>query len=431
MFDSAGFGEFLLKSNIIDEGKERFIVLWVRKFFEIRHQFPDSSWDLQLPLYLESLNSSGSYEPWQIRQADQAVRLYFSNYLARDSGSRQKDQQSLSTEFTIGQSPENALNAFRTNLLLRHYSHRTEKTYLSWVKRFIKYCNSAELGYAHNEPFSPDMVKHFLAYLVMQHKVSAATQNQAFNSLLMFFRLVLNSDLTDMRNAVRARTSRKLPVVFSRDEVKMVFQHLQDIPGLMLKLIYGGGLRNNECCSLRIKDIDFDQQLIYVRSGKGGKDRTTILPASLINTLQTHIQNVIAVHENDLNHGLGSVRLPDSLARKYPGASREIAWQYLFPARSNSIDPRSGEVHRFHMSSTILQRAMRAALKKAVIHKHASVHTLRHSFATHLLLSGVDIRQIQEYLGHSKVETTMIYTHVTKDIRNPVTSPLDSIEYSE
>jgi integron integrase len=193
----------------------------------------------------------------------------------------------------------------------------------------------------------------------------------------------------------------------------------------MLKLTYGAGLRVNECCRLRIKDIDFDLQVISIRDGKGGKDRTTVLPVSLVPALQLHIGKVLQLHDQDLAEGHGSVWLPGALARKYPGASKEKAWQYLFPSGSLSIDPESKLIRRHHVIDSTLQKAMKSALAKAGIKKHASVHTLRHSFATHLLLNGIDIRQIQEYLGHSKVETTMIYTHVIKDMRNPVASPLD------
>jgi integrase len=188
-------------------------------------------------------------------------------------------------------------------------------------------------------------------------------------------------------------------------------------------------MRNpGECCRLKIKDIDFDQDLIFVREGKGGKDRTTLLPESLKDELHAHIARVYTLHDKDLSEGFGSVWLPDAIKFKYPGASTQKAWQYLFPSKNRSIDPESDLIRRHHASDKSLQRALRTAIKKVGIHKHASVHTLRHSFATHLLLAGVDIRQIQEYMGHAKVETTMIYTHVIKDMRNPVASPFDTLK---
>ncbi len=270
-----------------------------------------------------------------------------------------------------------------------------------------------------------DLVRDFLAYLVLKRNVSASTQNLAFNSILMFFRLVFNKDLGDLKNTVRARTGKKLPVVLSVEETKKLLDSVEGTTGLMLKIIYGGGLRVNECCRLRIKDIDFDQSLIIVRDGKGGKDRTTLLPASLADELRSHIAKVLTLHEKDLAEGFGAVWLPNALDRKYPKAPTEKAWQYLFPSASRSIDPRSNKIRRHHVSDSTLQKAVKVSLKKVGIHKNASVHSLRHSFATHLLLNGVDLRQIQELLGHSKVETTMIYTHVVKDMRNPVASPFD------
>lgn len=196
----------------------------------------------------------------------------------------------------------------------------------------------------------------------------------------------------------------------------------------MLKIIYGGGLRITECCRLRLKDIDFDQQLVHIRGGKGNKDRTTLLPSLVLDELKYHISRVTDLHDADLAQGNGSVWMPEALARKYPSASTEKAWQYLFPSSSLSVDPADGIVRRHHISTSYVQRFLKQGMQKSKIHKHASVHTLRHSFATHLLINGVDLRQIQEYLGHSRVETTMIYTHVIKDIRNPTTSPLDLLQ---
>lgn len=230
-----------------------------------------------------------------------------------------------------------------------------------------------------------------------------------------------------MKNTVRAKPRQTLPVVFSVGEVREILKLVSGTAGLILRLIYGGGLRVSEGARLRIKDIDFDQQLIHVRDCKGGKDRTTLLASSLVDELLSHIARVCALHDEDLAAGYGAVWLPDALVVKYPGAAREKAWQYLFPSATLAVDPLSSIVRRHHVSDSSLQRALKTAIRKAGVHKHASVHTLRHSFATHLLLGGVDIRQIQEYLGHARVETTMIYTHVVKDFRNPVASPLDAL----
>jgi len=423
VFHAAEFGRFLLESRMVASGKERYLVHWVRKFSEYRKQLPPANlnWSEQLPLFLRELNASGSHQDWQVRQADQAVRLYFVNFLAVFPEMKNPESEDPPLIVPCGQ--DAALQRFREDLRLRSYSRRTEKTYLSWTRQYLRYCAERQPGEV--TAISSELVRDFLAYLAMQRKVSASTQNQAFSSLLTFFRLVFNTELDDLKHAVRARTGKRLPVVFSVEEIREIFRHTEGTPGLILKMIYGGGLRVNEGCRLRIKDIDFDQQLINVRDGKGCKDRTTLLPASLTAELKAHIARVIDLHVQDLADGFGSVWLPDALARKYPGAPKEKAWQYVFPAATRSIDPESGTIRRHHVSDSVIQRAMKLAIDRAGIQKHASVHTLRHSFATHLLLNGIDIRQIQDLLGHAKVETTMIYTHVIKDMRNPVASPLD------
>lgn len=423
-FSSADFGKFLLDANFVPTGKEKFLVHWVRRFFASHAQFPNMTWTDQLSLFLRELQQSGSCQDWQIRQADQAVRLYFNNFLKNPCESAADASALTRTPLEI----KPALDRFREALRLRHYARRTEITYTEWVKRYFYYCNERIKKRPEYHFFTPESVKDFLAHLAIGRNVSAATQNLAFNSLLMFFRLVFNQELGDMKSAVRAKQSQKLPVVFSLDEMKLLLSHVEGTTGLMIKIIYGGGLRVNECCRLRIKDIDFDQQMIIVRDGKGGKDRTTILPAIVVADLKMHIVEVLSLHDADLAAGYGSVWLPNALDRKYPEAGKEKAWQYIFPSTTLSLDPESGIIRRHHLSDSAIQRALKVAVKKASIHKHASVHTLRHSFATHLLLNGVDIRQIQEYLGHAKVETTMIYTHVIKDLRNPTTSPLDLLQ---
>ncbi len=420
-FRSADFGKFLLESRLVPAGKEKFMLHWARKYFEFRMTHLELKWSDLLPLYLKDLDETGNYEDWQIRQADQAVRLYFSNFLR--SGLPSSSISTSSPKSLLSQ--EDVLRKFQEALRLRNYSYRTEKTYNYWVVQYYRYCTSRDISVTDSSPCSSDHVRDFLADLAIAKKVSASTQNQAFNSLLMFFRLVFDQDLGDLKHAVRARTGKKLPVVLSVEETRKLLGSIGGTTGIMLKLIYGGGLRVNECCGLRIKDIDFDQMLLTIRDGKGGKDRTTLLPASLSDELKTHISRVCALHDRDLADGFGEVWLPHALDRKYPDAPKQKAWQYVFPSANRSVDPKSGKVRRHHVSSTTLQKAVKAALKRAGIDKHASVHTLRHSFATHLLLKGVDLRQIQELLGHAKVETTMIYTHVVKDMRNPVASPFD------
>jgi len=424
-FRSAEFAQFLLKSRMIQAGKEKYMVVWVRRFFEFSSLLTGQlDWPDQLALFMRDLQASGTLQDWQLRQADQSVRLYFVNFLKKGSCAKN------ALKFTPTITPASvdtaaARKMFREALRLRNYALRTEKTYLGWVDAYCRFC--AEKSGSTDVNPTADRIRDYLAYLAIHRNVSASTQNQAFNSLLTFFRIVFNVDIGEMKHAVRARQRKTLPVVFSVDEVRAIFGVVHGTIGLMLRMIYGGGLRVNEGCRLRIKDIDFDQRLIHVRDGKGGKDRTTLLADALVEPLRAHISKVLSLHDDDLAAGHGAVWLPDALAMKYPAAAREKAWQYLFPSAVLAVDPKSGIVRRHHISDSALQKSLKTAVRKAGIHKHASVHTLRHSFATHLLLSGVDIRQIQEYLGHARVETTMIYTHVVKDLRNPVASPLDML----
>lgn len=424
VFDDVGFAEFLLSSAIVKTGAEKYYVYWVRKFYNNRHKWDGNPWHEQLLLYLEYLEHQTSIADWQVRQAEQSVRLYFAGFL--------KSKNVIEKPNTIlDESPGTVtrvqiLEEFNKVLRLKHYSRRTIKTYLYWVEDFLAFSfgDNKNLGQKVMEDID-DKVRNYLAYLAIKRNVSASTQNLAFNALLMFFRRVMHHELAEMRHQVRAKGRTKLPVVLSKTEIKDFLEQCSGRMGLVMSVIYGGGLRLQECLRLRVKDIDFDQKLIFVRDGKGGNDRSTILPASICEILRKQIDYVINIHRKDLGDGFGSVWLPGSLAKKYTNASQEIAWQWLFPADRVSIDPNSGMTRRHHIQARAVQRAFKVGLKKAGINKHASVHTLRHSFATHLLLAGVDIRQIQEYLGHSRVETTMIYTHVIKDMRDPAESPLD------
>jgi integron integrase len=309
---------------------------------------------------------------------------------------------------------------------LKHYSCSTEKTYLQWIKRFLDYARQigrketvAELG--------TDDCKNFLSYLALKEKVSASTQNQAFNAILFLFRHVLCKDMGNMAETVRAKRGQKLPVVFSANEVKRLLACLNGRDLLIAGLLYGSGLRLMELARLRVKDVDMDLNTLTVRSGKGDKDRTTILPAAVKDQLKNHLAEVKKLHENDLANEHGDVHLPEALSRKYPNAGKEWAWQYVFPATILSVDPRSGKVRRHHISDTAIQNIIKKAIGKAGISKFATVHTLRHSFATHLLMNGVNIREVQELLGHKNVETTMIYTHVLRDISHAPKSPLDCL----
>ncbi|THB72725.1 MAG: integron integrase [Desulfobulbaceae bacterium] len=429
VFEGDRFAQYLLFHGLIPSGKEKYFVHWTRMFFQVAQQWPGSKWSQQLGLFVSHLQSQGKYEAWQIRQAEQAVRLYYCNFLGGE-----RDEDVPSTNAIIDLAEDNSFNrkealvALKEALTLRNYARTTVNTYISWCSRFFNYISSTNRSMDRGRlKVDRTGVRNFLAQLAVESQVSGSTQNLAFNALLFFFRQVLNQEIGDLKHTVRAQTTKRLPVVLSVTETSALLSHLDGTAGLMLKLIYGGGLRITECLRLRIKDLDFDQGLIVVRAGKGNKDRTTILPKSLVEELKAHVDRVITQHKKDVADGFGRVFLPESLSKKYPGAAVEVAWQYLFPNKEMSVDRVTGEVRRHHVSSRILQRTFKKALKEAQVHKHASVHTLRHSFATHLLLSGVDIRQIQEYLGHTRVETTMIYTHVIKDLRDPVASPLDQI----
>jgi len=272
-----------------------------------------------------------------------------------------------------------------------------------------------------------DDVREFLSYLAINKRVSASTQNQAFNALLFLFRVILNIELTDLDKTVRAKRGVKLPVVLSIEEVQKLFKHIKNTEALMVQLLYGSGLRLMELARLRVKDIDFGSNLIFVRDGKGDKDRSTILPEAIKLPLQSHLEKAKLLHDEDLKSGHGDVYLPDALDRKYPNAGKEWYWQYVFPSLKLSVDPRSGKIRRHHISEKTIQNIVRNAAKKAGIDKHVTVHTLRHCFATHLLMNGVNIREVQELLGHKNVETTMIYTHVMRDMANAPKSPLDML----
>jgi integron integrase len=311
------------------------------------------------------------------------------------------------------------LDQVRDAIRVKHYSLRTEKTYVDWIKRFVLFHNKR-----HPREMGATEIEQFLTHLALNENVAASTQNQALSAILFLYRDVLHQDLGNI-NAVRAKKPKRLPVVLTRDEVQRILTHLSGEYRLMAQLLYGSGLRLIECIRLRVKDIDFAQGQIIVRDGKGGKDRVTMLPASIVQPLQEHLQRVKRLHDQDLARGCGTVHLPYALERKYPNANREWGWQYVFPSDRLSTDPRSGKTQRHHLDESGLQKAVRQAAQRANIHKPVGCHTFRHSFATHLLQNGYDIRTVQELLGHKDVKTTMIYTHVLHRGGLAVRSPLD------
>ncbi len=314
------------------------------------------------------------------------------------------------------------LDRVREAIRMRHYSRRTEKTYVTWIRRYILFH-----GKRHPAEMGARELEHFLTWLAVEGKVAAATQNQALSALLFLYREVLQQEVPWLDGMLRAKQPQRLPVVLTQEEVRAVLQHLEGAPRLMALLLYGAGLRLLECARLRVKDVDFASNQITVRSGKGAKDRTTMLPAMLKSELVRHLERARRQHLADLQRGAGWVDLPDALARKYPNAGREWAWQWVFPATRIYVDRLTGQRHRHHLHESVLQRAVNKAVRAAGVAKRASCHTLRHSFATHLLEDGYDIRTVQELLGHRDVATTMIYTHVLNRGPNAVRSPADRV----
>jgi integron integrase len=312
------------------------------------------------------------------------------------------------------------LDAVREAVRTRHYSIRTEEAYLRWVREYILFFDKR-----HPQELGAKDVSAFVSHLAVERRVAASTQSQALSALLFLYREVLALPIEWVDDVERAKKPKRLPVVFTRQEARAVLGRLREEAWLMASLLYGSGLRLMECVRLRVKDVDLARLQIVVREGKGNKDRVTMLPTSLVEPLRRQLERAKALHEADLRQGFGHVHLPYALARKYPNAEREWCWQYVFPARQRSLDPRSEREQRHHVSETALQKAVRAAVRGAGITKPGSCHTLRHSFATHLLEAGYDIRTIQELLGHSDVQTTMIYTHVLNRGGKGVKSPLE------
>ena len=314
------------------------------------------------------------------------------------------------------------LERVRESVRTLHYSPRTEKAYIYWIRRFIFHN-----GVRHPDQMGEADVAAFLTHLAVKEHVSASTQNQALNALLFLYRRVLGRELGTFGAVVRAKRPQRLPVVLTRDEVRALFAHLEGPTLLVCRLLYGAGLRLLECLALRVNDLDFQRNEILVRAGKGAKDRRTPLPSSVTSSLQLHLEGVRRIHDDDLQRGLGRTALPRALLLSRPSVDREWAWQYVFPATSHYFDRTTGLRHRHHLHETVVQKAMAQAVQRAGLLKAETPHSLRHSFATHLLEDGYDIRTVQELLGHKDLETTMIYTHVLNAGRTGVRSPADRL----
>lgn len=313
------------------------------------------------------------------------------------------------------------LTALAEQFRLRHYSERTSRAYTGWVLRYIRFH-----GKRHPNELGRDHVVEFLSALAIRSNVSASTQNQALAAISFLYRELLQIPLDDVEQVARAKRPVRLPVVLTRDEVRRVINQLEETPRLVAMLLYGSGLRILECLQLRVKDVDFAAHQILVRGGKGDKDRVTMLPASTEGLLHEHLEVARSIHAKDLRRGGGRVDIPTALARKYPNASTEWRWQYVFPATRTYIDVVTRELRRHHLHVTVIQRAVAEAVRSAGLMKRATCHTFRHSFATHLIEDGYDIRTVQELLGHSDVRTTMVYTHVLNRGGRGVRSPLDA-----
>jgi integron integrase len=387
--------------------------------------------------FLSDLGQQANVEPWQVDQAQEALRVLYQECLplpwarpwpfhahameaARglSLGKSFRDQVSSSE---LDARHQAVLNQLRTEMRARHYSLRTEQAYAHWMRRFVTFHrlkSPRELG--------PEAVKEYLEFLAEERQVAASTQNQALNALVFLYEQVLGEPLGTIGDFTRAKRPRRPPVVLTREEVNRLLDALTSTSRLMAGLLYGSGLRLMECVRLRVKDVDFAQHQIVVRDGKGQKDRVTILPQRFQQPLREHLTRVKEQHDKDLAADFGRVYLWPALERKYPNAAREWIWQYVFPSSRLSVDPRSGKVRRHHIHENALQRAVTQAAFKVGLTKPVSCHVLRHSFATHLLEGGYDIRTVQELLGHADVSTTMIYTHVLNRPGLAVKSPVDA-----
>ena len=413
--DLQPFEDFACTRNLVDPVHLPHYSRWVLRFLRSEFDHDHLAANDLLQCFSDQLDRDDSVQDWQLRQAMKAVELYLNVFLPAVQTS------AGGTPAVRGNSEKDALREMKSLLKLRHYASKTQETYVGWVERYFRYTRIQSIDWN-----SADSVRAYLSYLATQRNVAASTQNQAFNSILFLFRETLKTDLPDI-NAVRAKRGPKLPVVLSVKETQCVLAQAKGTAGIMLRLTYGAGLRVSEVVRLRVQDLDFDHEVVMVRSGKGDKDRSTILPASLVKDLRAHLERVHSLHAEDLEKGCGAVWLPNALARKYKNAPVEWKWQYAFPAKNLAVDPESGKTRRHHVSEKSLQKSMRQAACASGITKHATMHTLRHSFATHLLMQGVNIREVQEQLGHKNVETTMIYTHVVRTMSARPQSPLDTL----
>src|SRR6056297_1215439 len=416
------FAEYIAKVVSVREIEIPYYVKWVKMF---EKHFPGDH-QLNRGALLEQFEGllRGGFSDWQVKQAVNAVKHYWHFVDRKKSGSidQRIDAQA------IEDSPEitNMLEEVRRMLRLMHRSYKTERSYLGWIKRFANFIWQRQ-SHFRREFISEDELKRFLTYLAVEERIAAATQQQAFNALLFLFRHVLHLQVNGLEETVRAFKPKRLPVVLSVTEVRRIVEVLPVPYNLMAKLIYGTGLRLSECMHVRIRDLDFENERIMVRGGKGDKDRITLLPAAIHEEINAQLKSVRRLYEEDRRLKRPGVPLPQALERKYTGASFQWSWYWMFPSPRLSIDPRSGKTYRMHLYPSTLQKHMKKAVQQVGPTKKATVHSLRHSFATHLIEAGYDIRTVQELLGHSNVNTTMIYTHVAVKNKLGVISPLSKL----
>ena len=429
------------EENRVRPDRSPFYVNWAKDFADF---LPEKSLEdrsrKDIEAFLVDLGKRPTIAPWQVRQAEHALKILYEIFLPhyapekhtgvapvrrhplQEARTRTDGLRDRVIPGEVERRFSGLIESVKTEVRSRHYSYRTETSYLDWIRRFIAfhdYANPASLD-------APAAVKTYLDYLAVEREVTASTQNQALNALVFFYGQVLRKPLGEMEEFARAKRPRRLPEVMTRDEVERLLSKMSGITGLMAGLMYGSGLRLMECVRLRVKDIDFAQHQIMVRDGKGQKDRVTMLPERFVAPLKEHLARVKTIYGQDLAQGTADVYIWPALGRKYPNAGKEWIWQYVFPAKSLSVDPRSGKVRRHHINESLVQKAVKEAAAQAAINKQVSCHTLRHSFATHLLEARYDIRTVQELLGHANVVTTMIYTHVLNRPGLVVKSPADT-----
>ncbi len=441
-----------LKTREIYSDNIKWYIIHAKRFLQRARNTPVNALSSERVLiYLESIHKDPNFADFQLNQSIDSIHILLRDFFHKDyvdaidwqSYKRHEFYRSahnlvyleeLDIPELIAQQVAKFDNSLQENygvmltrvvrvLRVRNYSKRTEQTYLMWIGRFLRFTSNAG-----QYDIDETQVREFLEYLALQRKVAPNTQKQALNALAFLFNFGFERKLGDIGDFIKAKSCRKLPVVLSKNEIKTVFGHFKNKKYfLMAGLLYGAGLRLMECVSLRVQDIDFDYHQIVVRNGKGFKDRIVPLPARFIPALKQQIETVREIHKADLRKNIDSVYLPYALERKYPNAGKELGWQYLFPSSRIATDQRSGKTRRHHLHPTALQKAIRTAGRESNIHKRVHSHVFRHSFATHLLEEGYDIRTVQELLGHSDISTTMIYTHVLNKPGLTVKSPIDSI----